>query len=299
MRYFSLFSLFLFAGAFFSHRQPDATLDEGLVAYYSFNECDARDESGNGSNGVLFGGVQCWCGIDRHGLLFDGMNDYVTFQGPVNNYFNTSDFTISFYFKSEKKGVFKQSMLGKREACNEITMFDLLLDADNQQVDTKVYESPEKFYAGISPDYEGSGWQHFALVREGFRATTYINGEPRLSGYRCSGVDIGNEALLSFSNSPCLRSGRTEPFKGVLDELRVYDRALNKEEMAALYARYPIENAAQDCYTYLPQKPEKGFPHPQETDYLCIQNHHLCSEICSARQKSSKRPCVSNWLLLG
>jgi len=272
MRHFNIITLALLAGALSGFPKPFGISDDGLIAYYSFNECDARDDSGNGSDGVLFGGVQCWCGIEDDGLLFDGVNDYLEFQGPVNKYFTITDFTISFYFKSEQQGVFKQSMLGKRLECNEYQMFDLMLDAGAREIETKVHESPEKFFGDISPTYESSGWQHFALVREGFRATTYINGQPKHVGYRCSGVDIDNEAVLAFSNSPCLRSGRSQRFKGVLDELRIYDRALTIEEVAELYARYPIENAAQDCFTNAPQKPGNGFPHPLETDYLCTLN---------------------------
>ncbi|MBL7792900.1 MAG: hypothetical protein JNK77_11285, partial [Saprospiraceae bacterium] len=45
-------------------------LEDGLVAYYSFNQCDARDDSGKGSNGIMYGDIQCWCGIEDDGLLF-------------------------------------------------------------------------------------------------------------------------------------------------------------------------------------------------------------------------------------
>ncbi len=269
MRHFNFTIFALLAGVLFQSQPTTDSLDDGLIAYYSFNECDARDDSGNGSNGILYGGMRCWCGIEDDGLLFDGVNDYVEFQGSVNDNFNTTDFTVSFYFKSEQQGVFKQSMLGKRKECTDYYMFDLLLDTGKQEVDTRVYETPGKNYDGISPTYEGNGWQHFALVREGFRATTYINGQLQHSGFRCSGVDITNEMPLMFANSPCLRSGPTQRFKGVLDELRIYDRALSAEEVALLYARHPIENAAQDCFTQAPQKPGKGCPHPQETDYLC------------------------------
>lgn len=278
MRYFfNLATLALLAGAFFHIQQPSKTLDQGLIAYYSFNECDARDDSGNGSDGLLFGDVQCWCGIEDQGLLFDGVNDFVEFQGPVNKNFNTTDFTISFYFKSEQNTVFKQSMLGKRSECSEYQMFDLMLDMSKREVETLVHETPEKFYGDISPTFESNGWQHFALVREGFRAKTFINGEPKQEGFRCSGVDIGNETVLSFSHSPCLRAGRAQRFKGILDELRIYDRALSAEEIQQLYARYPIENAAQDCFTYSPQKPQKGLPQAQESDYLCAANTNISS----------------------
>ncbi|MFK7771724.1 MAG: hypothetical protein AB8F94_06280, partial [Saprospiraceae bacterium] len=45
------------------------SLQDGLVAHYNFNDCDARDISGNDSDGLLFGEVTCWCGIEDDGLL--------------------------------------------------------------------------------------------------------------------------------------------------------------------------------------------------------------------------------------
>jgi hypothetical protein len=223
-------------------------MEDGLVAYYSFNQCDARDDSGRGSNGAMYGDIQCWCGIEDDGLLFDGINDFIEFEGLVNRYFGTTDFTVSFYFKTEKQSAFAQSMLSKRELCDEYSHLDLLLDQSDRIVDTRLYENPAKYYDEISPELDSTRWMHFALTREGFEAKTYINGVPQKRGFRCSGIDISNEALLSFSNSPCLRGGRAERFKGVLDELRIYDYALPEEAVWELYSRYPVENAQQDCY---------------------------------------------------
>lgn len=228
---------------------PYHSLEEGLVAYYSFNACDARDESGNGSDGTLIGGVGCWCGIEDDGLLLDGSRSYIEFPGKVNRYFSTSDFTVSFYFKAEQYLVFQQSLLSKREDCDEFNMMDLMLDLNSREVNAAVHETPEKYYAGLSTALDTTMWIHFALVREGTRAYTFINGELHRESFRCSGVDISNAAVLSFSNSPCIQNGRARRFKGVLDQLRVYSRALSPEEVRRLYREYPVENAVMDCVT--------------------------------------------------
>ena len=264
--------LLLFFAAFtlsFVFESKTTSLNDGLVAYYNFNECDARDLSGKGSDGKLFGNVTCWCGIEDDGLLFDGIGDYIEFHGKVNYYFNTTDFTISFYFKPEKYMIFKQSLLSKRAECDEYNMFDLLLDLNQEEVTTNVYESPVKYYPRLSPLLDGNGWHHYALVREGVMARTYINGQPRRKGFRCSGVDLSNEQVLSFANSPCVDSGGTRRFKGVLDELRVYDRALSNEEIQMLYQLNPIENAQIDCVTFAPEKNTSPLPIYRETRYLC------------------------------
>jgi len=231
--------------------------DQYLVAYYSFNECDARDDSGNGSHGKLFGSVSCWCGVEDDGLLLDGVNDYIEFYGSVNDYFGTSDFTISYYFKPEQYMVFQQSLFSKREDCTEYNMLDFMLDLNNKEVKTYLHETPSKYYGYLSPAIVENGWHHIALVREGLKASTYINGRLQKEGYRCSGIDISNEAVLSFSNSPCVQNGRSRRFRGILDEVRVFNRALSNQEIARLYSKYPVENAGMDCVTQV-SEPEKN-----------------------------------------
>lgn len=248
MKYLSvLLSLPLFY-LFGGNTEPtDFKITDHLVAYYSFNQCDARDDSGNGSSGIMMGDVNCWCGIEDKGLLFDGVNDYLEFEGMVNQYFTTSDFTISFYVKPEKYSIFQQSMLSKRNNCEENKMLDILLDQQNTVIHTDIHESPYKDYSNISPQYEGSGWVHYALVREGTIARTYINGQLVRKGFRCSGVDITNETNLSFSNSPCISRSGARRFKGILDELRIYERALDDKEVKVIYDHFPIENIDSDC----------------------------------------------------
>lgn len=231
---------------------PD--LEEGLVAYYSFNRCDARDDSGNGSDGMLYGEPGCHCGVDDDAILFDGEDDFVEFEGYVNRFLNTSDLTVSFYIKPGRHSAFEQSLLSKREACDSTPQLDIRWDAARAQVQTNFLENEYVYFRNLEAERNGSGWFHFALVREGNRAFTYINGNLRGQARRCSGVDISNEALLSFGNSPCLHSGRMQRFKGVLDELRIYDRALSAAEVAGLYSRFPVELAERDCVSMVPGK---------------------------------------------
>lgn len=269
MRTFTLLSILAFC---FLNLSPNASpdpLDKGLIAHYSFNNCNAKDDSGNESDGRIFGSPGCRCGVDEDALWLDGVRDYIVFEGSVNNYFTTSDFTISFYFKPSKYSVFKQSMLSKRDTCNESHMFDIQLDINHKIVDTDVHETEYKDYRDISPQLDSTVWQHFTLVREGFRANTFINGQPRRRGLRCSGVDLTNNAILSFGNSPCIKSGRSVRFSGAVDELRIYDRALSPEEIHSLYSRAPVESAELDCFTYTPKKSPNDFLKDSETDYLC------------------------------
>ena len=243
--------LLLFFAAFtlsFVFESKTTSLNDGLVAYYNFNECDARDLSGKGSDGKLFGNVTCWCGIEDDGLLLDGVDDYLEFHGIINRYFTTSDFTLSFFIRTDQYSLFDQSLFSKREGCGEDHVLDFFLNRNKRLVDMKVQENEYKGYRDISPSIEEGGWYHITLVREGQEAHTYVNGVLQKSVKRCSGVDLSNNAVLSFSNSPCL-GGRNQRFKGILDEVRVYDRPLSEEEVQAIYNLTPIEKAFTDCLT--------------------------------------------------
>ena len=116
---------------------------------------------------------------------------------------------------------------------------------------------------------DNTDWIHFALVMEGRRATTYINGMPRRQAMKCSGVDITNDVVLSFANSPCLNTGRTVRFKGALDEMRVYGRALSETEIGELYAFHPVEMAESDCITFVPENLQDKPAKEMESSYLC------------------------------
>ena len=256
MRFLFFLVLVGAAAALTSAPRVSDPLELGLVAHYTFNRCDARDDTGGGSTGELRGTVQCWCGIEGNGLLFDGQSGYVTFTGLVNDYFTSSDFTISFFIKPESRSVFPFSLLSKREDCGEDYLLDLLLNFEQQELTTLVQESAYSGYRGLSPGLPGTGWLHFALVREGQQARTYINGLPQMESFLCRGIDISNTALLTFGDSPCVRTGRARRFRGILDELRVYDRALSETEIGAIYRRTPIESATMDCVTYhIPKNP--------------------------------------------
>lgn len=226
---------------------PPPDLSKGLVAYFTFNECDARDDSGQGSVGQLIGNVRCWCGVEDDGLLFDGQQAHVIFSGAINDYFTTSDFTVSFYLKSEAALVFPQSVISKREACDDYHLLDITLDTHLQELTTEVKETENKLYRELGPALPEGGWLHYALVREGVYARTYINGQLIKTARRCSGIDLSNDAPFAIGNSPCVQTGRMRRFKGVIDELRVYDRALTNEEIQWLYEETPVENAQMDC----------------------------------------------------
>ena len=60
------------AVAMISISQVVGQTTDGLVAYNSFDNCDATDDIGLAPDGQLNGGVECGCGAVGNALIFDG-----------------------------------------------------------------------------------------------------------------------------------------------------------------------------------------------------------------------------------
>jgi hypothetical protein len=74
-------------------------LDKGLVAYYPFNG-NANDESGNGNNGTLNGGLSFTEGKFAQALIFNGIDGFIDLTNE-NGLRLSSPFTVSVWVKTD------------------------------------------------------------------------------------------------------------------------------------------------------------------------------------------------------
>lgn len=78
------------------------------------------------------------------------------------------------------------------------------------------------------------GWRHLAAVREGSRLSLYMDGARVASAsFDAPPLDLTNDAPLRIG------LGAQDHFRGSLSDLRLYDRALSPEGIAALATRNP------------------------------------------------------------
>ena len=237
-----LFALFLPAPV-----DPEFDPALGLVAHYSFDYCDGRSELPNGTDARVYGAAGCQCGVVGQAMVFDGQRSYLEFGGPLNDYFTTSDFTLSFYLHPDGHRALPQALFTKDASCTRENMLALRYTSGTREMSSALHETPHKNYRHLEYTLLKSGWLHYTLVREGPEARTYLNGELQRRTRRCSGVDLSNAVDLTFAKPQC----RAVPFKGLLDEFRLYDRALSDGEVRLLYQRHPVETAGADCITQL------------------------------------------------
>jgi len=78
------------------------------------------------------------------------------------------------------------------------------------------------------------GWRHVAAVREGSRLSLFVDG------VRAATSRVDRESSpLDVTNSAPLRIGlgANDHFRGSMSDLRLYDRALSSQEIAAMARR--------------------------------------------------------------
>ena len=91
-----------------------------LEAYFSFDNCKGKDDSGNGSTAALKGMIACDCGIRDSAMRFADNNDAMNFVGPFADVFSTSDFTVSFYIRPPdgQNQLASQVIMSKQDTCS-------------------------------------------------------------------------------------------------------------------------------------------------------------------------------------
>jgi gliding motility-associated-like protein len=209
---------------------------QGLVAHYRFNG-DLADATGNTANtGAATGDVYFTCGAVEDAASFDGQGDDVTILGgPVNDEFDTEDVTVSLYFKP-RAGFGTQYLVSKRPtSCFGGNEFYIIYTPASRAVSAVFFETANNRSIATYQLQNTSCWQHVTVVRESGSLRLFINGELVNVNTTIDRIDVFNDGDLIIGNSEC-RNATEFPFNGLIDELRVYNRALNEREVRGLVA---------------------------------------------------------------
>ncbi|MFH0797479.1 MAG: LamG domain-containing protein [Candidatus Omnitrophota bacterium] len=207
--------------------------EKGLVGYWKFDEGEgttARDSSGKGNDGTIYGATWTRKGQSGSALFFDG-ESYVD-CGKDKSLDITGEFTIEVWVKiSESKEKFEACTLVKKGFYRggwQTYIQENFLAVSSDGGASGVYY--RKFLSGkFYPFY------HIVITCE--KAET----ESQLKFYvdGVLGETLPVKSGLKSSESPLVigawASAEADYFKGILDEIRIYNRALSGEEVKAHY----------------------------------------------------------------
>ena len=194
----------------------------GLVAAYAFDETSgttAVDASGNGRTGVVVGAT--WA-TGRYGgaLSFDGSDDYVGL--PALGTFYNSAFTLEAWVQkaTTKNDV---GIVGTWAGSGPMLWVDHLATRHHLTLGGSFSSYLD---SGVNPSV--GQWQHLAATFDGATARYYVDGVEVAS--RAFSGSVGNSNSWRIGAYGSVAGGF---FDGLIDEIRVYDRALGASEIVA------------------------------------------------------------------
>lgn len=255
-----------------------------LVAYYSFDDETANDASGNRHNGILINGESFTSGLNNKGkaAYFDGVNDYI----KINNIeiIDKDDFSVSYWIKPKfdyNDGVIRGSMLwleGGGKYTNP-TFFSVLHNTPDRGSSAfllNTFYSRYWAYTPISFTETNPEWIHLVGVFDyhSKNISLYVNGV-KVASVKQKSKGIKGTGVLWIGKS------YEDYFKGSIDEVKIFKKALNDKEIRELYDAVVVQprcNSDSDCL-------------PEET-YSCKDRYNSCTTILEYTCVDNK--CTSN-----
>lgn len=204
-------------------------MNSGLVGYWDFQEGAgdmAYDKSGNRNHGMLENGPSWTDGQIGGGLDFDGSDDYVLSSGQVIP--STSDFTLSGWLETTQLS--SDSTIFAAGEYNEDDMILYGATTNGSAVDEIRLFHRNDTEVLVGPDIRNTGWRHITLTREDNTFTLFVDGSFSVDG--TSSVLIGEDFYIGAAP----RGDDSRFFiNSILDEVRIYNRALSEGEIERLY----------------------------------------------------------------
>lgn len=282
--------------------EAQVNLTNGLIAYYPFNG-NANDQSGNANNGTVNGAILA---TDRFGNLnsaykFDGINDYIEY-GDLSIFDNSFSVSLWIYFEEINLSQIKR-IIGKGRAPDTNTHnWSLNLETDNSI--SFFWEDENDVDHTISSINKVEAFKYYHLVislsTNNNKYNLYINGVNEATGTMSSFPAENDDNLIIGA-----RQGITQIERFInshIDDVRIYNRTLNENEVQALYNINTLNIA-----TFTTQKSISIYPNPansllnfsitQSTEYT-VNIYNVLGELV-LKQKNVSNPIEISMLPKG
>jgi TolA-binding protein len=206
----------------------DGTANADMVAYYKF-EGDANDSSGNNLHGIGKDNISYVVGVSDQALDLDSKNSYMVDCGTDAAFDIDSQITVACWIKVKQFDREWQTIIAKGDdswrfsrngttnqlhfACNGLSPYPPWVNGNKNVNDGK--------------------WHHAAGVYDGAKMYLYVDGIPDASRDAHGTIDASTFPVYIGENAQ--KTGRC--FKGLIDELTIFNHALNSNEIKQLYSK--------------------------------------------------------------
>lgn len=221
-----------------------------LLIYYPFDDCTAKDASGNGYDGTVVGAPPCVGGVKGKALYFNASDrdngcgkaggDYIAV--PKIGRVWSRGITICSWVKFEDNRWYEKIVdLGKTigEKGGYNIVFGRLENSNRIDLESWVNSNGEHNRTAGRLTYPGivnGKWQFYCATidnRTG-KMRIYINGQLKAEKIGNSVANVERESNFIGHSNWCFND---PDFKGAIDELRIYNYSLPPEKIKEIYRK--------------------------------------------------------------
>ena len=207
----------------------------GLVGHWKFNDGTgvvARDSSVHENNGIFKGDPQWVVGRFGGALEFDGADDWLD-CGIHPSFEITDAVSITAWIKVNSKGIDHKIASNQDEANGGYKLAVFVNNKVDFEIRTPVNKSVLNRKVSGGTEIEVGVWYHVAGVyslEDGY-IKTYVNGvlDRELLTTQVLGASPGSLKIGCEPFSPSVHN-----FNGIIDDLRIYNHAIDEEEIKYL-----------------------------------------------------------------
>lgn len=218
--------------------------DAGLVLYYTFDEDTDKiqDRSGRGHDGYWVGAPAYDAGLKGQAARFRSRETYVVAPSPELNMNGWNAMSVCLWVKAARHTTYGHVINRGPLSTDKPGAFELGIGQGYKKGILVVQNNPNTPCPTVIAGSENlplNRWCHLAGTYDGQMLRYYVDGrlesETRIAGTPTPVLDgadtklvIGNMSRLPFINWSDMF------FDGLVDEVRIYNRALTEEDVTAL-----------------------------------------------------------------
>ena len=221
-----------------SNLKLDLPMQEGAGSYI-------YDGSGNQNHGTINGAT--WATGESDGyqsslvrsntpMIFDGTDDWVEISHPMIS--GTSDFTFSIWINKQNDISSARHVAGNYTGSN-LQGIQFGINGDEKFY---TYTDGTNDYVTCTTALSSNVWNHLVVTRSSNSVVIYLNGSSDATGSLDN--DIGNSDNFFIGANPL------EDFTGLVNEIAIWDVALDSDAVTALYGSGTPLNVLSDSGNY-------------------------------------------------
>lgn len=209
----------------------DKVKEGGLIAWFKFED-NLQDSTGNFNEGFAIGNkidvpggqISYGEGVVGKAVYLDGNSGVRLPNGLISSY----EYTVSLWVYAEKLTMFTPTFFGAMSQTKWISVVPYGHNGVGNSI--MVWSGSERWIdGGTGVKINPNTWTHIAFTVKRGNLTVYVDGEKKFEGTGVPNIFNSYDAIFTLGVN-----WWDAPFKGMIDELKIYDISLSHDEIKKL-----------------------------------------------------------------